>query len=118
MNDDPPYTAPTQQEKWVDLDPPLRNSDRLVVVFSQCRWDGRITFAIHREFERYDHESGETHTLKTSFVPEGLTASYASILALALEHIEKLKVDRVAGKLPYPEGGVESEPRRRRRPAE
>jgi len=111
MNDDPPPT----QEKWVDLDPPLRNSDQLVAVFSQCRWDGRITFAIHREFERYDYKTGETHILKTSFVPESLTASYAAILQLALQHIEKLKGERLAGKLPYPEGGVESESRRRRR---
>jgi len=116
MNDDPP-NVPAQQVKWVDLDPPLRNSDHLVVVFSQCRWDGRITFAIHREFERYDHGTGETHILKTSFVPESLAASYAAILQLALQHIEKLKTDRRLGRLPYPEGGMESESRRRRRPA-
>jgi len=102
----------------VDLEPPLRNSDRLVAVFSQCRWDGRITFAIHREFERYDHNTGATHVLKTSFVPESLTGSYAAILQLALAHIEKLKADRLAGKLPYPEGGAESDSRRRRRSAE
>jgi hypothetical protein len=89
-----------------------------VAVFSQCRWDGRITFAIHREFERYDHETGGTHILKTSFVPESLTGSYAAILQLALQHIEKLKAERLAGKLPYPEGGIESNSRRRRRPAE
>lgn len=100
----------------MDLDPPLRNSDRLVVVFSQGAWDGRITFAIHREFDRFDHDLRETVTLKTAFIPEGLTASYSAILGLALQHIEKLKVLRLAGKLPFPEDGLESESKRRRRP--
>lgn len=105
-------------DKWLDLDPPLRNSDRLVAVFSQSRYDGRITFSVHREFDRRDHGTGEVITLKTSFVPESLFASYTALLELVGTHIEKLRVDRAEGRLPFPEGGVEApvhEERRRRR---
>lgn len=107
---------PTETAKWVDLEPPLRNSDGLLAIFSQCRWDGRITFSIQREFERYDRETGKTEILKTSFVPESLTGSYAAILEVATQHIETLKAQRLAGKLPFPEGGMESDSKRRHRP--
>ena len=113
---DPATPPSTDTAKWVDLEPPLRNSDGLLAIFSQCRWDGRITFSIQREFERYDRETGKTEILKTSFVPESLTGSYAAILEVATQHIEDLKLQRLAGKLPFPEGGMESDTKRRRRP--
>lgn len=100
----------------MDLDPPLRNSDGLVVIFSQCRWDGRLTFSVQREFKRFNHKTGTTEIIKTSFVPEGLMASYAAILNLAIAHVEKLKEQRLAGRLPFPEGGME-ESKRHRPPA-
>jgi hypothetical protein len=95
-------------QKYVDVDV-LRNADRLVAIFSQCRWDGRITFAIHREYDRYNPDAGDGKfdVLKTSFVPESLAASYAAMCGLALENLEKLKQKRSEGGLPFPEGGLE-----------
>jgi hypothetical protein len=107
----PPDTTP--KDKWIDLEPPLRNSDRLVAVFSQCRWDGKITFAIHREFDRINRETGAVDVNKTAFIPEGLNASFAAMVELALIHLEKLKVERTAGRLPYPAGGLDSRRRHR-----
>lgn len=93
--------------KYVDVDV-LRNSDRLLAIFSQCRWDGRITFSIQREYSRYAPDKPDrVETVKTAFVPEGLAASYASFSTLVLEHLEKLKAKRLAGQLPFPEGGLE-----------
>jgi hypothetical protein len=97
--------------KYLDVDT-IRNSDRIVAVFSQCRWDGRITFAIHREFDKIG-QNGHAEVSKTSFVPETLAGSYAALVELALENLEKLKARRSAGSLPFPEGGLERRPRQR-----
>lgn len=112
LSDAAQVTAPPNPSRnWVDLDPPLRNSDRIVVVFSQNRYDGRITFGVHREFDRFDSERGESETAKTAFIPEQLAQSYLAIITLALEQLEKLTAQRRAGQLPFPEGGV---PKQRR----
>lgn len=111
---DVPGRQDTEQQldnRWVDLEPPLRNSDRLIAVFSQCRWDGCITFSILREFDRFGRKGG-IETKVTTFIPEHLTESYLGLTKLAAEHIEKLKQQRAEGKLPFPEGGIER-PRRR-----
>ena len=95
---------------YVDVDK-LHNSDRIVAVFSQRRWDGGLTFSIHREFDKKT-TTGALVRSKTSFVPESLGESYVAHATLAVAHLEKLKAKRAAGKLPFPEGGVTPERRR------
>ncbi len=110
-DDDTAERSPPTGVKYIDVDT-LRNSDRIVAVFSQCRWDGRLTFALHREFDRLN-SAGKVEVCKTSFVPEGLAESYVAHTALAVAHLATLKERRAAGNLPYPVGGLEVRRQRR-----
>jgi hypothetical protein len=96
--------------KWEDIDR-LENSDRIVTVFSQRSWDGKITFAFHRLFDRYD-DHGKPETSKTNFIPEELVPSFLAHLELSIRHLEVLKSKRAAGKLAFPEGGLVKRARR------
>jgi len=103
MNDDaPPAMAPGSQAGYVDIDR-LANSDRIVAVFSQRRWDGEITFAIFREFDKF--ERGQVVVSRTGFIPASLSESYQSHVQLAIAHIGTLAQRRRERKLPFPEGG-------------
>lgn len=95
--------------KYVNLDAhTIRNSDRLVAVFSQRR-DGTITFAIHREFDKMG-DDGKPEVSKTAFCPEDMSESYLAITKLAIDRIAKLKIQRRSGGLPFPEGGHDRRP--------
>lgn len=101
LNDDGP--------KYVDLDPRLRNSDNLVAIFSQRRWDGVITFGIHREFKQRGRNGRPDTTTKTAFIPEALVDSYLSFVSVTLDHLKKLQARRALGDLPFPEGGLQNQ---------
>jgi hypothetical protein len=102
-------TSQPNGARYVDVDV-LRNSHRLVAIFSQCRWDGKITFSIQREYDKYNPDKPDrVESVKTAFVPEGLAESYADFTSLVLEHVKKLKAKRLAGELPFPEGGAEAQ---------
>lgn len=97
----------SRPEKYVDVDT-IKNSDRLVAVFSQRSWDGGITFGIHRTFDRYNHNDGDWEEAKTTFIPEDLSGSFSSFIVTAMSHLEKLKAKRDANQLPFPKGGLKA----------
>jgi hypothetical protein len=76
----------------VDVDK-LENSSGLVAVISQRSANGTLTFAIFREFIR------EGKLDRTGFVPEDLGPAYLEMAQLA---IDRMKVLRTAGGLPFP----------------
>jgi len=100
----PPAPPIQAQANYVEIDR-LENTERIVAVFSQRKWDGKITFSLHREFSKIDY-AGAMVTSKTAFVPEDQAASYVAMVTLATSHLDKLRAKRRAGQLPFPEGGL------------
>jgi hypothetical protein len=79
----------------VDLDV-LRNSSGIMALISQRKYDGEITFALFREFERGGSVA------RTAFVPATMSVQYLEMVKLAIERANELKA---RGNLPYPVKG-------------
>lgn len=107
--------AATPGTAYQDIDK-LKNSDGLVAFFSQRRRDGVITYAIHREYTRFDDATRSMSDSRTSFMTESLAESHLEFMKIVIEHLARLKAQRLEGKLPFPEGGegaLTRQPRRR-----
>lgn len=83
----------------------LTSADGLVTVFSQCRVDGVITFALHRIFQTTDRNTGRMIEVKTAFSPELMMEAYVSHVMLTRDRLAELIEKRARGELKFPEGG-------------
>lgn len=81
-----PPTSSGYHQPYVDLDT-IRSSDDLVVIISQRRSNGMLTFGVFKEFVR-DHR-----TDRTTFVSAELMPAYRAILKIAEERLEQIKTD-------------------------
>lgn len=82
----PVASAGGYHQPYVDLDT-IRSSDDLVVIISQRRSNGMLTFGVFKEFVR-DHR-----TDRTTFVSADLMPAYRAILKIAEERLEQIKND-------------------------
>lgn len=83
----------------------IKSAEGFVTIFSQRRRDGVITHAFHREYQSTNEVSGREETVKTAFVPEGMSDALIPHMMLAMERLAELKAKRAQGLLPFPEGG-------------
>lgn len=75
----------------------LRDSSGIVAVISQRSFDGKLTVALFREFER---DGGDC---RTGFIPEDLLDSAGEMLTRAKARVQEIKR---TGNLPFPPGGM------------
>jgi hypothetical protein len=87
---------PTSGRGFQDVDR-LKNTDGIVAVISQRSFDGQLTVAVFREFER------DGKDCRTSFIPESLTQSFREMFERGVRRMAELKV---TGTLPFPVGGT------------
>ncbi len=84
VSTEPPHDPSVPHPDFVDVDKIL-TADGIVVIISQRRDTGRLTFGIFRRYMKNDQWR------RTSFIPEVLAAAAADALVLAMKRMQDIR---------------------------